>query len=238
MKKRFQEAAAAYEYLTAVRRGERASWDSGGSGSSAGGAQGAEEHPYDRYTNYTNAEDIFTSVLQDSEVLTEVFGMMLADMQAEFGMAVEAAGQGDFDYLWEIAKANKGVIFGVALPTALIVRFPAMLPLIARWVLYAAQAAFVGLLQSGKTKQLSMMLWSQIIRNSETQISYFKLKEAKRREKLGEYQRRRERDAEIRKDEHQHKEHKSSSASRHADDGADADNKKKSAYSFRWKSKK
>lgn len=227
MKKKFQDVSAAYEYLNTVREGGQATWDSGGT--SGGGSSGSysssqQQQEQQHYYSHANPEDIFNSVLQDSEVsgdqdscmiilylhayiptvvcyyfsltvcplciqvLTEVFGMLLTDMQAEFGMAVEAAKVGDFDYLWEIAKANKGIIFGVVIPTTLIIRFPAMLPLVARWVMYAAQTAFVGLLQSGRTKELSGMLWSQIIRNSEMQISYYHLKEKKRQEKLNEYQ--------------------------------------------------
>lgn len=165
--------------------------------------------------------------------------MMLADMQAEFGMAMEAAGQGDFDYLWEIAKANKGIIFGVVIPTTLIVRFPALIPVVARWVMYAAQTAFVGLLQSGKTKQLSMMLWSQIIRNSEMQISYLQLKEKKRQEKLNEYQRknRGEHTSSSPESNKHHSSNGTSSSTSGASTSANSE-KKSSAYTFRWKSKK
>lgn len=68
MKKKFQEVSAAYEYLNTVRQGGNASWDSGGgAGGGAGPSGGSGFHDQQHYSN-ANPEDIFNSVLQDSEV--------------------------------------------------------------------------------------------------------------------------------------------------------------------------
>lgn len=201
MKKKFQEISSAYEYLTSKKE-EGFSW--------SGWESGAGQSQSQQY-QYSNAEDVFASVMQDTEVLKEAAELMLADMREEFKMAIQAAYEGDFDHLWEIAKANKGVIFGVVVPTALVLRFPTATAAVLRGALVGAEALFIYLLQSGRTKELSLMLWKQIIRNSESQINYLKSKELKRNEKIAEYQRKYEQAADSRNHGHPNQQDRSAS---------------------------
>lgn len=160
--------------------------------------------------------------------------MMISDMQAEFKMALESAYHGDYDYLWEIVKVNKGVIFGVVIPTTLIIRYPSLLVSILRGALFAGQGAVFFLLQSGFTKQLSYMLWTQIIKNSETQINYLKLKEQKRAQKSAEYKQREKEKNETKDNENE----KNEKIKNNDDDNNDNNDDKKRNFDFRWKSRK
>lgn len=59
--------------------------------------------------------------------------------------------------------ANKGLIAGVVLPLALVLRFPGAIIAVGRVVVFFAEMAFLGLIYSGNFTYASTWLWRRMI---------------------------------------------------------------------------
>lgn len=148
---RFQRVAAAYELLRDPERRRRydssSSYGWGGetgtnSSSNTSQRQQQQRRQYEQQhhghqqpwwddarsqqSSY-NASVIFETVMKDYYVIREALSNYAEDIRDEFSYATECAQRGDFSEVMNVLNVNKGLIFGVVVPVALFLRFPALI---------------------------------------------------------------------------------------------------------------
>jgi hypothetical protein len=133
-KRRFQQIADAYSILSDPV--QRKSFDTYGRspGSAAGQPGGSAAAPPD-------PDDLFRSVFKEFG-WTEV-EQYFSDLQRDVGLVAKDVGQGDYNSLKAFAVKRKGLILSIAVPSFLVLRFPAA---VAGAILFAARmVAVVGI---------------------------------------------------------------------------------------------
>ena len=68
-----------------------------------------------------------------------------------------------------MARAHRGLLLGVLLPSLLILRFPAAAPAALRLALAGGQLVLVALARSGNLELAARLLWRRIVRLAEEQ---------------------------------------------------------------------
>ncbi len=61
----------------------------------------------------------------DMDIIREAIKQYQEEVKEEILWAVQSAKSGEWGEVWEVTKANKGIILGVAVPTALLLRYGA-----------------------------------------------------------------------------------------------------------------
>lgn len=151
-KAKFQEIAEAYEILSDDKR--RRMYDATGyGGSSSSGHSSSTQH----------AEEIFNSVQQDIDVIREALQSYGEEMKDEMVYAMECVKRGDWEGLYDVAKAHKVLIFGVVVPTFVFLRYPPLVFTAMRLLYMGAQAAVAGLVYTGNLHFAANRLWRAIV---------------------------------------------------------------------------
>lgn len=163
-KERFQKVAAAYEILS--DESKRKTYDTTGStgNNSYGGAGGNNQ--YGAEYSSKQAEDIFNTVKEDIDVVTDAFQSYTAEIKDEVMHAVECVKIRDWKGLYEVANENKTVIFGVVVPTMLFLRYPPAAMAILRLSWVGMQGAIGLLTYTGNLNVAAQMLWNRVVRLS------------------------------------------------------------------------
>lgn len=146
-KEKFQRVAAAYEILSDETK--RESYDTHGSNSAYGGAYGGTSDAgqgHAGYNTYTtqNAEDIFNSVRDDLDVVTDAFTSYTKDVSDDILHAYECVKIRDWKGLYEVVDDNKGIIGAVVVPTIVFLRYPPFAFAALRMVWFGAKATIAG----------------------------------------------------------------------------------------------
>ena len=152
-KAKFQQISQAYEVLSDEKK--RSMYDRGDyyENFESSASHDAEAH----------SEEIFNSVQRDFEIIQEALAMYLHDLYEEAQFAYEASLRGDWDDVWDVVKYNKGLIFGIIVPSVVILRFPALLGVAARLGFAAANMVLAGLLRSGQLQNAGYILWRRMV---------------------------------------------------------------------------
>jgi hypothetical protein len=66
-----------------------------------------------------------------------------------------------------VVKANKGIVFGVILPVAAMIRYPPLIALALRFMLGGSQLILAGLVYTGNIEAAARLLWRRMVRLSE-----------------------------------------------------------------------
>jgi len=147
---------------------KRAAYDASGGQSSYEFYQNQHQAQQQQQAGYAQtaadaARDTFNGVQEDVTVIKEALELYLTDIKEELHYAVDCVQHRDWNGLWELAKAHKGIIFGIVVPTALILRFPALILLAGRFG-YAGLAFLVtALIRSGHIATVVHRLWRGIV---------------------------------------------------------------------------
>jgi hypothetical protein len=157
--RKFQEVAAAYEILSDPKR--KAMFDATG--------WTGEQQSYTKQGAQQHAEDIFTTVQEDFDVVKDALASYGEEMMDELHYAVESMRRGDWKGVWEVASSHKGIIFGIVVPTFLIIRFPPAVFAIFRFGGVIANIIVAGLAYTGNVQYVARLIWRQIIRLSQEQ---------------------------------------------------------------------
>jgi hypothetical protein len=157
---KFQKIAMAYEILSDAKKRQEFDFTGGVRGQSAYSSQNNTQYTY---TAQQRAEDMFRTVSEDAEIVKEALTSFIQDVQDEFTYAAESASKGDWKEVWEIVKVNKGIIFGVVVPLALIFRFPALVIMAGRGLLAVSQLFFFAMLREGKLPEVARWIWRKIV---------------------------------------------------------------------------
>ena len=88
-----------------------------------------------------------------------IYSPSITNILDEFAYAADAATKGEWNKVGEVVNANKGIIFGVVLPMALIFRFPALMIWAGRIMLTVSQVLLFGLLRQGSLPRVAHWLW-------------------------------------------------------------------------------
>ena len=80
-----------------------------------------------------------------------------------YAITAQAVGRQDWPQVWEIAKTNKGIIFGVVVPLLLVLRFPAAVFAVGRIAVFAAEGVLSVMLMQGKLTMAMNWLWRRIV---------------------------------------------------------------------------
>ena len=96
-KERFQEVANAYEIL--IDEKKRRVYDQTGNA----------EQTQAQYQHQQQAEDIFNSVMDDFDVVTEAFESYKEDVKSDINYAVDCAKANDWKGVFEVASEYKGL---------------------------------------------------------------------------------------------------------------------------------
>lgn len=153
-KAKFQQITQAYEILSDEKK--RALYDSGSYNEST-------------YQQSASAEDIFSSVQRDVEVIQEAFVSYLSDLSAEIQLGYTASTQGDWETVWDVVKYNRGIILGIVVPSIVILRFPFLFGLVARFAFAGSNIILAGLLRSGQLHDFGYTLWKLMVDMSQRQ---------------------------------------------------------------------
>jgi curved DNA-binding protein CbpA len=153
-KEKFQQIAEAYELLNdPIKRKEYDTF----------GTRHSSNRHYDPREYAQHAEDVFKNVSEDVNVVKEAFTDYIDDLKDEMVYAGQCASRGEWSEVWEVVKANSGIVIGLVLPIVLFLRFPALIAVVFRFGILAAQTVFAGLLRSGNVSNASKWLWQRII---------------------------------------------------------------------------
>lgn len=153
-KEKFQQIAEAYELLSdPIKRKEYDTF----------GTRNTSNRNYDPRAYAQHAEDVFKNVSEDANVVKEAFTDYIDDLKDEMVYAGQCASRGEWVEVWGVVKANSGIVLGLVLPIVLFLRFPALIAVVFRVGILAAQTVFAGLLRSGNVANASKWLWQRII---------------------------------------------------------------------------
>ena len=153
-KVKFQQIAEAYDLLSdPIKRKEYDTF----------GTRNTSNRNYDPRAYAQHAEDLFKNVSEDVNVVKEAFTDYIDDLKDEMVYAGQCASRGEWVEVWGVVKANSGIVLGLVLPIVLFLRFPALIAVVFRVGILAAQTVFAGLLRSGNVANASKWLWQRII---------------------------------------------------------------------------
>ncbi len=153
-KVKFQQIAEAYDLLSdPIKRKEYDTF----------GTRNTSNRNYDPRAYAQHAEDVFKNVSEDVNVVKEAFTDYIDDLKDEMVYAGQCASRGEWVEVWGVVKANSGIVLGLVLPIVLFLRFPALIAVVFRVGILAAQTVFAGLLRSGNVANASKWLWQRII---------------------------------------------------------------------------
>ncbi len=150
---KFQRCATAYDLIknrsSKPISGVKINEDGTVSGPTYGGA-GSGAYGGSSYT-HASATDMFTKIMQDEAVIREALGLWTDDIKFQMSEAYEAAGRGDWSVVSRVANDNKGLIFGIMLPTFILVRYPALAIAMTRYAMAGFQVILVAMVRGGVT---------------------------------------------------------------------------------------
>ena len=156
-KEKFQKVSAAYELLSDDTR--RRAYDANGftkeSAQSTYGATGTQQAQH--------AEEVFRSVQQDVEVIKEALESLGEELRDEAQYFVDNVRARDWDKVNETVSANKGLIFGIIVPTALLIRYPPAVFTLLRLLYAGGTAVITGLIASGNLELVARVIWRRIV---------------------------------------------------------------------------
>lgn len=156
-KEKFQKVSSAYELLSDETR--RRIYDTTGfskdSSQSAYGASASQQAQH--------AEEVFRTVQQDVEVITEALESYGQELKEEVQYFVDCVRARDWEKVNETISANKGLIFGIIVPTALFIRYPPAVFAILRLLYAGGTAVLTGLIASGNLEFVGRLLWRRIV---------------------------------------------------------------------------
>jgi DnaJ domain len=181
---KFKRVAAAYELLRDPAR--RRMYDMGGTGSWGSSRQQQQQRqqrqgPHSQRQSQSEAEqnwwsehqqgqgqqkayyhaaDLFQSVLKDYTVIQEALSNYVTDVTEEFTYAYDCATRGDWKEAMEVARANSGLLWGVILPSILILRHPLLVTGI---IGFGGRSLIYLLLVSNNLPRASAWLWQKAL---------------------------------------------------------------------------
>lgn len=171
-KVKFQEITNAYEILSDPVR--RKAYDT------AGYQQQGEG--YANTYSYKHYEDTFSRVFHDSDVVKEAFESFKVEFQEEMNYLGDCLRRGDWSEAWTVAKEYKGVILGIVIPIAVLVRFPAMIAISLRFLVAGGVFMFEFVRRVDGLGEKSIgWLWKQIVKLAHVQNARTKQSSASRR---------------------------------------------------------
>ncbi|OQS05509.1 hypothetical protein THRCLA_02376 [Thraustotheca clavata] len=153
---KFRNITEAYEILSDSTR--KANFDSG---------KEETTHSYSsRHTPPHHEEQVFNSVFDDASVVKDAFKLYVDELHGEFVFARDSASRGEWKNVWQVVKERKGIVFGVVMPIALFIRFPAIIPWIGRGLVLGGEVLIGALAYSPALRQTSTWLWRRIVQVS------------------------------------------------------------------------
>lgn len=154
----------AYEILSDPLR--RSRYDATGfDGSSHQQSSSSQQYQYEQ----RSAEEAFRSVFEDADVIREAFQSLTEEIREEISFAYDAAKEGDWENVWNVVKANKGILIGIVVPAAVVLRFPWAVALTLRTFWGISGFVFTALVQHGKVHAAAAWLWQRMVAMSELQ---------------------------------------------------------------------
>ena len=151
---KFQRCATAYDLIknrnSKPIEGVKINEDGTVSGPAYGGGGAAYGNTGGSYS-HESATDMFTKIMQDEAVIREALGLWTDDIKSQMSEAFDAAGRGEWSVVKRVASDNKGLIFGIMVPTFVLVRYPALAIAMTRYALAGFQVILVAMVRGGVT---------------------------------------------------------------------------------------
>ncbi len=159
-KRKFQEVSAAYELLSDPKR--KAMYDA--TGYTGESHSGGGQHAYYTQQEYAkHAEDIFNEVTNDFDVVKDALQSYSEEMKDEMNYAVDCMKDGDWNGVMDVAKAHKGLIFGIVIPSFLLLRYPPAVFAAMRIAWAGSQLIVAGLVYTGHLQTAARFVWRKIV---------------------------------------------------------------------------
>lgn len=165
---KFQRVAAAYELLKdPVRRRQfdsTARWAGAGT---ADRSQYQQQHQQQQWYNTGaqqpsgfDAHSTFTQTMQDYSVIKEAAKDYVEDLGEEVQYAYDCLVRGDIRGVWDVVRVNSGLLAGVILPLALLLRFPGLVAVV---VGFGVRFSLVGLMWINRLPWAASWVWRRIV---------------------------------------------------------------------------
>jgi hypothetical protein len=116
-----------------------------------------------------HAEDIFNEVTNDFDVVKDALQSYSEEMKDEMNYAVDCMKAGDWNGVFDVAKAHKGLIFGIVVPSFLLFRYPPAVFAALRIAWAGSQVLLGGLVYTGNLHVAARLVWRKVVELSNTQ---------------------------------------------------------------------
>lgn len=159
-KDRFQEVTRAYEILSHPEK--RKMYDQYGSNSRSNDGTYNNQNPESPEESFRK----MWSELSDVDVIIETVRSYSEDLMTDISEAVKEADKGNFTPAYEVIRDNRGLILGIIVPVALVLRFPLLVTGAFRVLFGLSQLIIVAVIRSGHGPVLLNWLWSILTRTA------------------------------------------------------------------------
>eukprot|EP01041_Mallomonas_annulata_P000768 gene768-1465_t len=161
-KDRFQKVAYAYEILSDPVR--KAKFDSTGRTEEKSSYYDAKyRYNYQHQKPQQDPEEMFRNVWNDLEVVLDAWKSLMEDTIKDLSTALTAVDKGDWKPAMDVIQRNKGIIFGVVIPTVLFLRFPVLVIPALRMIYGIVPIALTVLIRTGQMELVARWLWRAIV---------------------------------------------------------------------------